>query len=355
MNILKLTASHLYLLLTILSSLINTSGLRGQNKDAAAIMKYFYELPTKENKRLVSGQFERWGDAVKPLSDSDNFLNIVHQKTGKWVGLAGVEYHQGQKVNYKIPNQLCIDYWEKGGFCQLYLIMSNPADPGSNNGGGLCDLKLVLQDQHPYNKYFINELDKVADGLEELKTNGVIVFVNMFAEATGKWFWWGAKDPTDFIALYKTSYNYLVHTRNLDNLLFVYEPSSQHKTALDYYPGDSYVDMIGISLFVDYNKEIDGNTIPNYNALRDFGKPMSLSQWGPRRGSDQTRDKDQPPSDNLKLIRGIQRYYPEVVWWMNWSYAYSISTKENSNYNDKELLSHPWVINAEEIDWKKYR
>lgn len=355
MNIMKLATPKLYPVLMIICIFIATGNLSGQNQDAAAIMKYFYDLPKKETKKLVSGQFERWGDAVKPLSDPDNFLNIVHQKTGKWVGLTGVEYHQGQKVNYKIPNQLCIDYWKKGGFCQLYLIMSNPANPGSINGGGKCDIKLIFDKDHPYHKSFFEELEKVADGLEELKQNGVVIFVNMFAEATGQWFWWGGKEPEDFITLYKVTYDYFVRTRKLDNLLFVYEPSSQHKTALDYYPGNEYVDMIGISLFVDYDKEIDSNTIPNYRALCNLGKPMSFSQWGPRRGSDQTRDKDQPPADNLKLMRGIQKYYPEIVWWMNWSYAYSISTKVNSNYNDTELLNHPWVINADEIDWRKYR
>jgi len=57
----------------------------------------------------------------------------------------------------------------------------------------------------------------------------------------------------------------------------------------------------------------------------------------------------QPPADNLKLIRGIQKYYPEIVWWMNWNYAYSICTKAQSNYNSVALLNPPWVINRDEI------
>ena len=106
----------------------------------------------------------------------------------------------------------------------------------------------------------------------------------MFAEATGSWFWWGGKDPRDFISLYRLAYDYLVNTRGLDNLLFVYEPSSQHITALDYYPGHNYADMIGISLFVDNTTELSYKSIPNYFALKSLGKPLALSQWGPRRG-----------------------------------------------------------------------
>ena len=324
-----------------------------QNPEAVAIMKYLGDLPNKSKNKIISGQFESWGDSVEPFSSPKNFVNIVHQKTGKWVGLVGIEYHSGPQVIYGKANQICIDYWNKGGFCQLYLIMSNPANPNSNNGGGTCDLKLVLSPDHPYHQHFFNELGKVADGLEELKKSGVVIFVNMFAEATANWFWWGGKDPRDFISLYKKAYDYLVHIRNLDNLLFIYEPSSQHTTALKYYPGHNYVDMIGISLFVDFDVELSSQSIPNYQELKNLGKPMALSQWGPRRGEDQTGTKDQPPADNMKLIRGIQKYYPEIVWWMNWSYAYSIYTLENSNYNGSELLNHPWVINLDEISWRK--
>ena len=210
----------------------------------------------------------------------------------------------------------------------------------------------MLDQNHPYHRYFLDELNKVADGLEELKKNGVVVFVNLFAEATGDWFWWGGKDPKDFIALYKKAHDHLVQTRLLDNLLFVYEPSSHHTTALDYYPGPAYADMIGISLFVDFDKELTKENIPNYAALRDLGKPMAISQWGPRRGCDQTKTVDQPPADNLKLLRGITTYFPEVVWWMNWNYAYAISSGQSSNYNETELLQHPWVINADEIRWR---
>ncbi len=341
-------------ILIILSSL-TAYPQNDHNEDAQAIMEYLRKLPDGNSNRVISGQFERWGDRVELLNSTENFLNICHQKTGKWVGLVGFEYHIGPTVQYEKPNQLCIDYWEKGGLCQLYLIMSNPADPDAVNAGGTCDLKSILDSNHPYNKYFFNELDKVAEGLEELKNNGVVVFMNMYAEATGSWFWWGAKDPSDFIELYRRTYDYLVQVKKLDNLLFVYEPSSHHKTALDYYPGHNYVDIIGISLFVDYDEELSFSSIPNYHELKILGKPLALSQWGPRRGEDQTRTVDQPPGDNLKLIRGIINYYPEIVWWMNWCYAYSISTGENSNFNHSELLNHPWVINLDEIDWRKLK
>lgn len=318
-------------------------------RDKKTIIKYLSELPGKTSGRLISGQFENWGSSVKPLDDNKNYLNIIHEKTGYWVGLVGTEYHNGQEVNYEKTNQLFEAYWNQGGFCHLYLIMTNPAEPASMNAGGECDIKSVLNQSHPHHTHFYNELDKVAIGLKDLQNKGVVVFLNPFAEATANWFWWGGNDPADFIALYRDTYEYLVNKKGLDNLIFIYEPSCSDTTALQYYPGDQYVDVIGFSLFVDYNQEMDSLSIKQYQQLKKLGKSMSISQWGPRRGSDQTRGKDQPPGDNLKLIRGIQRYYPEIVWWMHWNYAYSICTELNSNFNSVELLAHPWVINRDEI------
>jgi mannan endo-1,4-beta-mannosidase len=320
-----------------------------QTRDKKTILKYLSDLPHHNSRRVISGQFESWGFAVKSLNDKKNYANIVRKQTGKWVGLVGAEYHNGREVNYEKPNQLFEEYWRQGGFCQLYLIMTNPADPGSFNGGGKCDIKSVLNPSDSYNKYFYTELDKVAAGLQELQKKGVVVFLNPFAEATASWFWWGGTDPADFIALYRSVHDYLVTKKGLDNLIFIYEPSCFNNTALQYYPGDNYVDIIGFSLFVDYNKEIDPSSIQNYQELKKLGKPLAISQWGPRRGADQTGAADQPPGDNLKLIRGIQKYFPEIVWWMNWNYAYSICTELNSNSHGTELLNHPWVINRDEI------
>ena len=81
-------------------------------------------------------------------------------------------------------NQLFIDHWEGWLLSALYY---------NEQSCGSCDLKLVLDQNHPYHRYFVDELDKVADGLEEFKKNGVVVFVNLFAETTGGWFWWAPK------------------------------------------------------------------------------------------------------------------------------------------------------------------
>ena len=321
--------------------------------DAKAIMRYLRSLPLRPDKKLISGQFESWGNDVKPLSSPSNNLAVIHEKTGKWVGLVGVEYHAGGVFPAE-PNKLCIEYWRKGGLVQIYLIMRNPAAPGSVNGGGKCDINLVLDPQHEFHRSFFSELDEVAAGLATLQENGVIVFLNPFAEISADWFWWGGSEPEKCKALYRATFDYLVKTKHLNNLLFVFEPSSGHKNAAAYYPGDAFVDMIGISCFVSWNQKLTPACIPAYAALRKIGKPLALSQWGPRRGRDQV-GKDEPPGNNLKLVWGIQDRFPQITWWMNWNYAYAICSAGNSNLHATELLNHPRVVNLDDLAWKQPR
>ena len=321
--------------------------------DAKAILKYLRKLPLKPDQKLISGQFESWGRAVMPLSSSNNNLEIIHEKTGKWVGLVGVEYHQGG-VFPEAPDKLCAEFWRQGGLVQIYLIMRNPAVPDAANGGGKCDIDSVLNPNHEYHRFFFHELDEVAAGLEELQKQGVTVFLNPFAEANADWFWWGGQSPEKFKALYRATFDYLVKTKHLNNLLFVFEPSSSQENAAWYYPGSQYVDMVGISVFVPWNHELVPADVPAYPALTKLGKPLAFSQWGPRRGQDQV-GQDEPPADNMKLLRAVQNHFPLITWWMNWNMAYAISSQTNSNYNDKKLLEQPSVINRDDLEWKNER
>jgi len=319
--------------------------------DAKAIMRYLRSLPARHDKKVISGQFESWGTDVKPLSDSRNYVTIIHENTGKWVGLVGVIYAAAKGVLYtEQPNDLCKEFWRKGGLVQVFAIFDNPANPESH-GNGKCNIQLVLNRNHAYHRSFFRQLDGVATALEKLQDEGVVVFLNIFPEMSGSWFWWGGQNPELFKELYRTTFDYLVKKRRLNNLLFVFEPSCACPKGVAYYPGDRYVDMVGISTYVDWNQELTPAQIPEYQMLCRLGKPMALSEWGPRRGREQL-GKDQPPADNLKLMRAVQQNFPQIVWWMNWSVAYAISTQENSNYHERELLEHPWVVNLDDLAWR---
>lgn len=324
--------------------------------EAHAIMRHLRSLPARADRRVISGQFESWDDDVRPLADPRNNLARVHAATGRWVGLAGVEYYMRADEPHDYlaaPNRFCREYWRAGGLVQIYVIPRNPAQPDSPNGGGRCDLDRVLTPGDAFNRFYFAELDRVAAALAELRRAGVVVFLNPLAEIDCGWFWWSdPASPGRSRRLYRATVEHLVRTRGLDNLLLVFEPSRVGADPAAYYPGDDCVDVVGISCFLPWDEELGPGAIPAYPVLRALGKPLALSQWGPRRGADQV-GRDEPPADNRKLIAGIRRHFPEIVWWMNWNFAYALAAPENGNTHARELLADPWVANRGDGDWRR--
>ena len=102
-----------------------------------------------------------------------------------------------------------------------------------------------------YKKY----LDDMASKLQLLKLpNGkpAPFIFRPFHEMDGEWFWWGTTSCTDqeFITLFKFTIDYL-KSKNLPNMVVCYAPgySTNANDYLKRYPGDSYVDILGIDAY----------------------------------------------------------------------------------------------------------
>jgi hypothetical protein len=108
----------------------------------------------------------------------------------------------------------------------------------------------------------IAEMAAAADTLQVLEDADVPVLWRPLHEIDGGWFWWTDKDtPENTARLWRLMYDYLTHTRKLDNLIWVYSAGVGNKT-LEYrqrfYPGAAYVDISGIDIYnVDFQNDVD--------------------------------------------------------------------------------------------------
>ncbi|MBD1389146.1 glycosyl transferase family 1 [Neiella sp. HB171785] len=85
-------------------------------------------------------------------------------------------------------------------------------------------------------------------------------------EHSGDWFWWGKGNTAeqDYIALWRFTVHYLRDVKQQHNLIYAYSPDrsrlrDSHFTE-DYlwgYPGDDYVDIMGIDNYWDMRGEMD--------------------------------------------------------------------------------------------------
>jgi mannan endo-1,4-beta-mannosidase len=106
------------------------------------------------------------------------------------------------------------------------------------------------------------EMAAAADKLQVFEDSDIPVLWRPLHEIDGGWFWWTDKEtPENTAKLWRMMYNYLTHTRKLDNLIWVYSAGVGNKTAeyrSRFYPGNDYVDISGIDVYgVDFRKEVD--------------------------------------------------------------------------------------------------
>jgi mannan endo-1,4-beta-mannosidase len=133
------------------------------------------------------------------------------------------------------------------------------ADPGSPN------YRLMLRD-----------IDTIAVQLKKLSDARIPVLWRPLHEAEGGWFWWGARGPDSYKALWKLLYERLTNYHHLHNLIWVY--SSGIKP--EWYPGDAFVDVVGIDA---YPGSQDDSLSPTWELLskRFAGrKLLAISEFG---------------------------------------------------------------------------
>ncbi|MCB1128097.1 MAG: beta-mannosidase, partial [Verrucomicrobiae bacterium] len=262
-----------------------------------------------------------------------------HTKTGEWPALLGADYADFPRgsLTWEAPNRAAIAYWRQGGLVTIMAHLYNPANP---KGGGLRDKGVTLADLlepgHATHERWMQELDLLATGLLELKEAGVVVLWRPFHEMDGGWFWWGGHDPAVFIRVWRHMFDYFTNNKQLDNLLWVYGPNHGSKTG-DYYPGDAWVDIVGLDAYTD---DIDPQHIRGYAALAAIGKPFGFTEYGPH-------GPQRPPGDYdyRRFIAGLVTHFPRTCFFMSWNAKWSLAANEHT----RELLAHPWIINRDDL------
>jgi mannan endo-1,4-beta-mannosidase len=304
------------------------------NARALAILKYFQDLDARPDKGVVSGQFSNFGDGA-----NQRLVTRIHEQTGHWPALLGADYAGKGGISTGAPNQAVAEYWQQGGLVTLSAHMYNPGRTNVPFGGLRdkdVDLPGLLDPGTDLHARWMRELDQIADGLQQLKEQGVVVLWRPFHEMNGGWFWWGGKDPQTFVRLWRQMFDYYTKARGLDNLLWVYGPNHGTNAAV-YYPGDRYVDLIGLDAYTDF---VDTNHILGYAEMARLPKPFGFTEFGPH-------SPENPPGDYdyRRFLAGVRANFPRTVFFMSWNAKWSLA----SNTNTTELLNDPHIINREDL------
>jgi mannan endo-1,4-beta-mannosidase len=168
--------------------------------------------------------------------------------------------------------------------------------------------------------------------LSDLQSAGVTVLWRPLHEMNGDWFWWGNQDAATFKNVWIDMYNYFKNTKGLNNLIWVYAPDFSRDNRTAYYPGSSYVDIVGLDAYDD-NPEAN---VTGYDELVALGKPFALAEIGP---------DTLGTFDYTKWLSAIKNKFPNTVYFYAWNDGWS----PQRNVNGSTLMNDSWVVNRGEI------
>jgi mannan endo-1,4-beta-mannosidase len=195
------------------------------------------------------------------------------------------------------------------------------------------DIQIAMSDPNSEEYTLIlRDIDAIAVQLLKLKNAGVPVLWRPLHEAEGGWFWWGAKGPEAARWLWKLLFDRLVNHHGLNNLIWVWT-SSGSSQALNWYPGDEYVDMIGADIYLP-----DGTYSSNFvtfdNLASIFGgrKIIALSETGPM------------PDPESAFIEGAT-----WSWFSTWSGEFITDGIKNTTEHIDNVHNHDFTITLDEI------
>ena len=110
---------------------------------------------------------------------------------------------------------------------------------------------------------FLDLIAEFASLCVDVEGEKIPMIFRPFHECNGDWFWWGASylNDKEYIELFRYTVDYLIGEKGVDNLAIAYSPNGFFQSENDYlarYPGDEYVDIMGMDIYHDRPHKGDG-------------------------------------------------------------------------------------------------
>lgn len=183
------------------------------------------------------------------------------------------------------------------------------------------------------------------------------VIVRFAPEMNGNWLPWGSlyTTPREYIKTYRYVVD-IFKANNVQNVSWMWSPNvvNENEDLLDYYPGDEYVDWVGLSGFnwgglESFNEwrsfeDIYSNSL---SQLTDLNKPIALAEFGT---VESKTDRNAKSDWILHSFNIMKTDYPQIKL-VNWSndmsfgiYDWRINTSANSLRAFRKAVSDNYYL-----------
>lgn len=249
------------------------------SEQAQKMMNYFADI---YGKKTLSG-------TMANVSWNTEEADWVHTQTGKYPALNGFDfihhiYSPADWIDYG-NTEVVENWWNNNGIVAISWHWCVPKDMVSNTDNfafytseTTFDVSKISDINSAEYKLMLKDIDIISGYLKALKSKNIPVLWRPLHEASGTWFWWGAKGAEPCKALWKLMFERMTVHHGLDNLIWVW--TSEGNDA-DWYPGDEYADIIGMDIY--RQDDVHASQIARFNQLKtnvSNKKMIALSECG---------------------------------------------------------------------------
>lgn len=196
----------------------------------------------------------------------------VKSVTGSHPAVVGIDFsgfsgHSKEEIakTTAILQKNVIATYERGGITTVSWHFMNPVSSDGfywKDSTSVAAMALIKEGGSHLEQYKAI-LKTIADFAHSAKAKDgklVPMIFRPFHEFDGDWFWWGKSHTSqkDFIAVWQFTVSYLRDTLGVHNFIYAFSPDTRFSSASEYlerYPGDNFVDMLGMDDYGDFGRD----------------------------------------------------------------------------------------------------
>ena len=301
--------------------------------DANAANLYQFLLDNFQRKTISGVMTLR--SLATTTGSSQNEISWLYERTGRKPALLGLDFmdHTGaippDWINNPANIQDAITWKNSNG---IVALCWHWRDPSHNTvefytNGTHFDPRKIFEPQSAEYDAMMRDMDIIAGYLKELQQNEVPVIWRPLHEASGGWFWWGSQGPEACKKIWQVMFEKFTNGHGLKNLIWVWT-SEANSNALNWYPGDDYVDMIGLDIYDEGNHGSQMLAFEELKKVFKGHKMLALSECG-----------SIPSMAAMKNDRAIWSYY--MPWYGTHTKNPSWNTEGdwNASFADPDVIT----------------
>ena len=239
----------------------------GATKETSALYKNLHRLSEKQT--LFGHQHAtEYGHGW----EGDENRSDVKSVTGSHPAVIGIDFNgitSGSAAsiqhNKKQLKKIAEDTYSRGGVITAAWHFSNPVSKGGFywvDSVSKPAVKYIIPGgtAHQQYKEILKEIGDWANHLKGADGKAVPVIFRPYHELDGDWFWWGKAHCTkeEFVSLWQFTVTYLRDSLQVHNFIYAFSPDNTfltEKQFLERYPGDKWVDMVGMDNYGDMGRD----------------------------------------------------------------------------------------------------